>query len=633
MIAARERQPGTPAVPAASLQGAPRPERERRRPANSVWPRLALQPSPLRADAPAHGRHNATVRGGQQFLPEAASPPARIQRSPAGVDTPSGVPVGASVTRYLRQSAGAGSPLPATARMALESSYAADLGAVRVHADAAASQAADALQAEAVTLGSTIWFGHGRYRPDTPEGRRLLAHEVAHTVQQGGWYPRTHTRLDLGAPGDSAETAAQRAADAAQIGGVSRLAPGTDARIRRQRLADAPAAARGRLVVPSARPINLPQATIDAFFQTLPTGNYSVTHAAPAGTTVELGGIPAQHRVPMTSIAMELARQNYPSPATGSTVTVFAPGTTLTVHLNLSAHGLADGDYRFSWTGTATRGTIYIETLAAAPAALNTPSAPAPPAPPPQPAQTSAGGTPPAPALQPAPPMPSGTPITVGSLGFTLATPWPQDRFAHLIRALAQVPASALQTVDGLSFALRSGSGAGGEDGRYDETRHQVVMFASAWTSPNLSRYGDSPWPVYAIVHEIGHAVDRAPLRAAWQRYSSGSYATAAQQQAAETRLTGARSFSGARYVQQGGDFLLESPLTGTGGDFRQAAARDGVSLPRGSTTLSGAPTEWARSGWEDVYAESFALYNTDPALLELIRPNIFRYFARRFPR
>lgn len=54
---------------------------------------------------------------------------------------------------------------------------------VRVHTDSGAAAAAQRLGADAVTVGSHVLFGAGRYQPDTPAGRRLLAHELVHTLQ------------------------------------------------------------------------------------------------------------------------------------------------------------------------------------------------------------------------------------------------------------------------------------------------------------------------------------------------------------------------------------------------------------------------------------------------------------------
>lgn len=61
-----------------------------------------------------------------------------------------------------------------------------DFSRVRFHTDASAQQSADEVNARAYTVGHHIVFGAGRFAPETREGRRLLAHELTHVVQQSG---------------------------------------------------------------------------------------------------------------------------------------------------------------------------------------------------------------------------------------------------------------------------------------------------------------------------------------------------------------------------------------------------------------------------------------------------------------
>jgi len=77
-----------------------------------------------------------------------------------------------------------GSPLDAGTRSFLESRLAFDFSRVRIHSGERAASSARELDARAYTVGSDIVFGHGQYRPDTQEGRRVLAHELAHVMQQ-----------------------------------------------------------------------------------------------------------------------------------------------------------------------------------------------------------------------------------------------------------------------------------------------------------------------------------------------------------------------------------------------------------------------------------------------------------------
>jgi hypothetical protein len=78
-----------------------------------------------------------------------------------------------------------GEPLNASAREFMEPRFEHDFSTVRVHTDCAASESADAVNARAYTYGHHIVFAAGQYQPGSPSGRRLLAHELAHTSQQG----------------------------------------------------------------------------------------------------------------------------------------------------------------------------------------------------------------------------------------------------------------------------------------------------------------------------------------------------------------------------------------------------------------------------------------------------------------
>ncbi|RMH34835.1 MAG: DUF4157 domain-containing protein [Nitrospirae bacterium] len=107
-------------------------------------------------------------------------------------------------------------PLPTSLRQSFESQLGYDLGQVRVHADRGAAESAQALRAKAYTTGTNIVFGEGYYRPDTKEGKRLLAHELVHVVQQAsGHAPRgpSSDRPVIPPPSHSSERDADRQAD------------------------------------------------------------------------------------------------------------------------------------------------------------------------------------------------------------------------------------------------------------------------------------------------------------------------------------------------------------------------------------------------------------------------------------
>jgi Domain of unknown function (DUF4157) len=89
-----------------------------------------------------------------------------------------------TVARAVVPSGSAGRPLDRAARALLEPRFGHDFGQVRVHTDAAADLAARELGARAFTSGRDIVFARDQYAPHTPAGRRLLAHELTHVVQQ-----------------------------------------------------------------------------------------------------------------------------------------------------------------------------------------------------------------------------------------------------------------------------------------------------------------------------------------------------------------------------------------------------------------------------------------------------------------
>ncbi len=71
-------------------------------------------------------------------------------------------------------------------RQSMETRFGRDFSGVRIHTGARAAQSATHLHALAYTTGANIVFGAGQYRPHSPEGQRLLAHELTHVVQQDG---------------------------------------------------------------------------------------------------------------------------------------------------------------------------------------------------------------------------------------------------------------------------------------------------------------------------------------------------------------------------------------------------------------------------------------------------------------
>lgn len=109
-------------------------------------------------------------------------------------------------TASIEAARGTGAPLPTAVRRRMEEGFGRGLGHVRVHAGPQAARLSAAMSAEAFTTGSDIFFGAGRFAPDTPEGERVLAHEIAHVVTE----PAGVRRL-FGRKKDPAKEAAKEA--------------------------------------------------------------------------------------------------------------------------------------------------------------------------------------------------------------------------------------------------------------------------------------------------------------------------------------------------------------------------------------------------------------------------------------
>jgi hypothetical protein len=93
---------------------------------------------------------------------------------------------------------GRGQPLPISLRHFLEPHFGHDFSQVRVHTDSKAAEIARVVNARAFTIGRNVVFGDGEYAPGTSNGKRLLAHELTHVVQQSQGLSRLQRRILIG---------------------------------------------------------------------------------------------------------------------------------------------------------------------------------------------------------------------------------------------------------------------------------------------------------------------------------------------------------------------------------------------------------------------------------------------------
>ena len=127
----------------------------------------------------------------------------------------------------------AGRPLDNATRRWMEPRFGSDFSHVRVHDDSRAAESARAVGALAYAAGNHVVFDHQQYAPGTPAGRHLLAHELAHTLQDPG-ASALHPSLAIGRADDAAEHAADAAADAVMRGDKAGVARSAGGLVRRQ---------------------------------------------------------------------------------------------------------------------------------------------------------------------------------------------------------------------------------------------------------------------------------------------------------------------------------------------------------------------------------------------------------------
>jgi hypothetical protein len=235
---------------------------------------------------------------------------------------------------------------------------------------------------------------------------------------------------------------------------------------------------------------------------------------------------------------------------------------------------------------------------------------------------------------------------------------WPDDQFALLQSAVAQIPESILGSVRGLRFVRLPGTNPNDptRGAEYNVDNHVIRVYDPAFSNLTLAHTtaGGRAATEFdrLIAHEIGHALDRAGQRpllvpfnasiAEQSRYHprpvpgqpgrvtlppdeiAGWRTLHARIGRQEAALTASRSLSGERYTRDANRQLTrtEQLPAGEANDFRDAVAADG---PTRITTYS-------NQAIVEHFAEAFSLYISEPQTLARLRPHVYAYFARRFP-
>jgi hypothetical protein len=157
-----------------------------RAPSVRVQRRLAVgaanDPAEREADLLADRVVQALLIGGSAEPCRLAASTPRIARRTTGAD---GFEVDRDTQRGIESARGAGQALPTKIRRSMEGAFGADFSGVRLHVGEQSDALNERVQAKAFTLGNDVFVRRSDYAPGTSAGQHLLAHELAHTVQQG----------------------------------------------------------------------------------------------------------------------------------------------------------------------------------------------------------------------------------------------------------------------------------------------------------------------------------------------------------------------------------------------------------------------------------------------------------------
>jgi hypothetical protein len=154
----------------------PVPEKEASTAAAPVRPALVVAPPDDPAEKEAEQNADRLNTSGGLTRQAMAKNGATAGAGVIGVDT--------GIAGAIEVQIGKGKPMEAPDRSFMESRFGVSFQRVQIHAGNNATHLSSALQADAFTLGSDIFFNEGKYQPGSAEGQQLLAHELTHVVQQ-----------------------------------------------------------------------------------------------------------------------------------------------------------------------------------------------------------------------------------------------------------------------------------------------------------------------------------------------------------------------------------------------------------------------------------------------------------------
>lgn len=304
---------------------------------------MSLPPDPESQVCSMDDEPNQSIMPNQSVMPKREdnaaenSPPVNTLKGGQG-----GAPNQHAFQENDLQSLGSGAEMNLATRGFFEQRLGQDLSMVRIFVGSRADELAKRISARAFTVGNRIIFAQGEYRPEDENGKALLAHELAHVLQQQQGAARMVMR-GVGDPpgsgGGTTTTPATTPAAAAPAAGSSTAATGSSA---------------GDFVIPATRPLQLPQTKSRhaPAYQLLARNNHlrrpanysrTITNQRDvweAGTTAAWSRIPAANR-------------SVPPSGTGLRLTLNSAGGAGVTHIDAPDEGTMNHRLKFpSWTAT-----------------------------------------------------------------------------------------------------------------------------------------------------------------------------------------------------------------------------------------------------------------------------------------
>lgn len=563
----------------------------------------------VRRHAPSSPFRSASRDAGEREARQAAAQVARGDTATGLRSVPEPGPVPAQAEEALGSP---GQPLDGGLRAELEPRFGHDFSKVRVHADGPAAESAGALRARAYTLGQDIVFGRGRYDTASPGGRSLVAHELAHVVQQSR----------------SGRKALQLDSELETVAGVDP---------RKTQLLTKELSEEGQKelekVLLRKDDLEPPEGMTFRFGSTI---SKDLQHGL-QNVAIYLTGetAPGKSFLPRSS-SIEMAVR---------TVERIYRFTRLDRSLN-GKNGLPLEILFVEESGTARRPPKPLWEAFPGPFSEAQGPLPAREAREMRDCQGRGAsldacrkvvlgiGAP-----EPTPLVLDKATVDIGKAKVKRGDGWKETDWKAVEATLAGLPESARKIADGVTF-LREAKNVCTEaqtmaktcdpewSGKANSIKKAITIFDNAFNK-STTRYGQSTWLETVVVHELGHIADDAPLNAAWAKFKVDKN---------ESKVFKARSRSGEAWIKLILKSKTEYQMTrirgATKGSFREAAIQDGLSVEDDSKTIvSGGVTAYGQTSWDELFAESFALYYLDPDLLKAIRPKTYAYFLATFPK